>query len=67
MSQYDATDFATNLFLTTYEGGAPRGITESLCGAMKAFKHTIKQLLHQYQYINIICTMLKENSQGRSP
>ena len=46
MSQYDATDFATKLFLTTFADG---GITESLCGATKAFRHTIKQILHQYQ------------------
>ena len=40
-----------NFFLTTYADG---GITEySLCNAMKAFRHTIKQLLHQYQYIYI--------------
>ena len=52
MWQYDTKDFATKFFLTTYADG---GITESLCSATKAFRHTIKQLLHQYHKVIAMC------------
>ena len=45
MSQYDASDFATNNFChATYAYGRTK---ESLCNATKTFSRLIKQLLHQ--------------------
>ena len=50
MSQYDATDFATNNFCrTTYVDIRTTG---SLCSAVKLFSYTIKQLFHKYHKIS---------------